>query len=416
MKIPLLYALFVGIGDLYLIGFSFSELITIFFLAYIILLAKKKYVLSRPSILWGGFLLLIVILFFYVRSRAYFLPSSFLNNFIRLCYYSLGMMLIPKYLVRNNRLSILIRGLGQIIMFLASLAFIEFVFRFIFGINWDWGFLNIFRPYGQDYILMRVRALYSEPAHFGISLGVMLLVYIHHHLDKRKSQLYYIVISCGIFGLLSTISMISYVLLTLNLVLVFIGISKDGNITKAIKSRIRISLMSTLAVLLIILGLTGVLKEKFTDRLSDIFGGTDTSTQHRIAGQFEIVSVTFQNYPYTGIGLGQNLAYLQSRDWSLQNFFFKQGYSKQSGINNIFAYVLLQTGLIGLILFVAFFINTFWFSKPLLLGFIIMCFGWGFFNGPLFWFFIYMAGTLKLDQHYKEKIKTLKAQKKHSKL
>lgn len=385
-------------------GYPFSEIITILYIIYAFL-ERKKIGGIHPILLIA--ILFISYSFVTARSRGYFLQSSFINNFVRFSFYAFGTMVIPYYLIKKQQLHKLFIGLGWAIQLCCFLALIEFFAKNVLDVWVDWQIPGISMGYGSISSGNRARSIFSEPAHFGIFTGVSTILYIRYYVDKIKPKRYYQVIVAAVMSILVTLSLGSYTFLAIIIYLVYNDLNNSRLISPTVKRYIYLSLFVVGSSIITYFIASGLLQKLIIDRIVDVMAGQDGSAQHRLLGQFELVRTGLMLYPINGIGLGQSLAFLENGDFAFENLFFMKGFSTQSGVNNIFVYILLQTGYVGFSIFIAYFISSFRFDRYILLTFILMCFAWGYFNSPFFWFFIYMVAALKLDKSYQQKIRKI---------
>ena len=96
----------------------------------------------------------------------------------------------------------------------------------------------------------------------------------------------------------------------------------------------------------------------------------------------------YENYPGTGIGLGQQKNFLNSTELIFQNHFYSQTIGTGSGINNMFILVFFQLGFVGLSIYISLLYFIFRRKKGIFIFLVISGFGWAFMFNPLYWFCI----------------------------
>jgi hypothetical protein len=149
-------------------------------------------------------------------------------------------------------------------------------------------------------------------------------------------------------------------------------------------------------IIIVFIGLlqTSVFQQLVVERFDNISQGTDGSSSHRILGAFEILKVLENERFFMGNGLGQLNPYFASVRVHFEHFYIAAEDAPNIGLNNMLSQITIDTGIIGLIIFLSF---IFSFTKRQIVYFIVFvvfCFSWGFFNTPFFWFYIYMSNVL----------------------
>ena len=99
-------------------------------------------------------------------------------------------------------------------------------------------------------------------------------------------------------------------------------------------------------------------------RITDIFSGVDGSSLHRIAGSFELFLQIYNDYFFTGIGLGQWQTWLKLFGNEFSYFWFSARLETGSGINNGLL-MLLELWYIWTFLFLIF--HIFYFKEIFIL-------------------------------------------------
>ena len=384
-----------ALNDLRLNGIPLSEIFLIVFLGYILFQRKLSYV--RPPIFLLCFIVYVIGVFMLVKGREYFLLSSYLNNSGRLIFYFLGYLLIPPFLKGKNLLK-LFNGLTTTVFVIVFLGIVESILKLGLSYDISWQIKGLSLGYGTTSTGLRTRSIFSEPAHFGIFLGTTTILYMRaYYSELCYSPKFYYTILFSIIGLLLTLSMGSYMFLLVIVPLLYFDLRKSNLVSE--RSKKNISFLGFIMGFVVIgmLAYSGILEDKIISRINRIATGTDLSSVHRLAGQWEIMTKIFEYFPITGVGFGQRFAFLEANNLSFESFFFKAGYSVRSGMNNALANIFVQTGFVGITLFLFFVMRNLWFDKAILIGFLIMCFTWGFFNTPLLWFYLYVSKAIFLS-------------------
>lgn len=378
-----LYSYLVAFFEWKISSISLAEISSILLIVFTVF-KWKKICVDKSAYVLGAFLLWVLIAFFYMHDRFNFSPSSFINNYARLVFYSIGCFVIPKYVFADNFDRVL-EILKKVALFLFVLGIVEFLFSLV-GID-----LN-FYPFSDTGSMMqssmRIKTIFSEPANFCIFISVLNLIFIKTSVHEYKRE----IIFCFILLLLA-MSFTGYALFIF-LLLVYFNEKNNANAKKFIYGVIGGILV--VGLLFVALSSLDFFYERVTVRLLNIFSGADGSSIHRTLGAYEITAFGLSYSPYAGIGLGQTVSFFSTVKIVAANFFVQDG---NIGINNIFAMVAIETGIVGLIILNLFVVKYFRGKLDMYLFFVLFCFSWGLFNIALFWFLLYAGRTIVDRQH-----------------
>lgn len=395
------YTFTVPLFQVYLGNFSVAEIISIIFIVYAA--SKSKFTKPDRSDLYLLFFIIIIAFsYFIINGRGYFFPSSFFNNLIRLSFYTLGFYFVPRFFVKNNNFEKMIKTLALITIIISISGIIEFFTKRYAGVG-----IPIINSIGSVYAFKSFRptSVFSEPAHFAIFVGVSSGLILESEIFFRNKMKFTWIFYIFLLALLLSFSLIGYAFALILLIIKLrngLKSSKGGS-----KNLLRVlSILSVFVVLFMFLSQFTIFKQIISDRVTEILNLQDLSGQHRILGSWELATYGASKFPLFGVGLGQSLPFLRGTPTSFQYFYFGSN-SQGSGINNIFALIIFQTGYLSFSLFMIFIFRFFKFDKYLLVLFIIFSLSWGFFDISFFWFFLYTVKSYSLL--YKQKFKDLNA-------
>ncbi len=391
----MLYSFLVAFFEWKIKDFSYAEIISIIFVVYSLFNKHeyKKPTSHSPFIFLAIYVSWIIFNYFLVRTQPYFINFSYLNNLIRITFYLVGLFSIIDYLKDEIHFYRLILGLRIMIGIVCVLGLIEFLFLLL-NIN-----LNFFFPYGQGLIAnngsLRPTSIFSEPAHFSIFIStstfiLMRYYHLYNQLDKIKNIIY-----LTLFTLLCSFSAVGYIFF-LMLLLHYLNLLGKTKRHKIINIYLTLSIL--LVVSLVVLTQTNIFQELIVSRAEKMLSGDDGSTNQRVLGAFETIALLKKREFFTGVGLGQMAPYFTSFDFKLEHFYKGEHF----GINNIIVVIILETGIIGLVLFLLFIISFTRHQFIYFLFFIILSFSWGYFNTPFFWFYIYVSYALIIHEKYRK--------------
>lgn len=199
--------------------------------------------------------------------------------------------------------------------------------------------------------LVRIKSIFSEPAHLGVFLNMVLaLSYFNRFNFKLKSK-YIIVISLTIFFTLSFSAVITLIFINAFHFLI------KGKIFKLISRKS--SWISVCLLLLTGIFLWDFIEKAIFSRITFMINGVDESAKVRLIGTWEHIS---EDYFIIGNGIGNS-----------------------PFLSNIYSYVLSDLGLLSLIMYI--FLNIFLLYKNYKLGviFILINFAKGGYLAAGFW-------------------------------
>jgi len=280
---------------------------------------------------------------------------------------------------KNYLLNYLIRVWVYVIYFICFLAFVEYFLQF-FGIYYSYYFDGITTTTSRSPDeSFRISSIFNEPSYLVIYLNFSLLVileFVNQNIINLKLKLRRLLIIIFLTTLVAK-SMVGIVL-ALTLILVY----KDLILSNLLgKNRIKVYIIFSLT--------SGLVFFSNSDRIEEIYELEDGSANHRVLGAWELTNIMFEGDNFIkGVGLGQQKNFLIAKSYSLEDHWFMDGVSRNSGINNMFTLILMQTGIVGLFLYLNFIYATFRRRKGILLFFLISGFGWAFTFNPLYWFCI----------------------------
>ena len=223
-------------------------------------------------------------------------------------------------------------------------------------------FANKGRPHG----------VYSEPSLLAISISILSYYLIKYNTRLVSKRDYYsttVVIFFSIICLFLITSLIGIVLAGFLLVL---WVHKMGD------SKWKIILSSVFIIAIFFFSKT-TLFQIYSERLTNIFDGSDNSTQHRMIGSSLYVIESLEDNWFNGIGIGQ------SSRFSEINRIDPDGFSQLNRtVNHTFGSMSLEIGLGGLFIFIVLSFSVF---KKNLSGFILMMLIMASHGAYIFYFF-----------------------------
>lgn len=390
-----IYAFLVAAYDLKFAGsFSLAELMS-FLLILIAALRKKNYKLDFNALVLLIFTLWLLISSLDLNSERYYSSSSFANNMLRFSIYYLGFITLPKFFINKERLNILFKNLIYATIIISIIGIIQF-FLIRFNIKAEIRIANILTNKNSSVEIDRITSVFSEPAHLSIYLGMILSLSFNFYKNHPKPKLYkYLVVLVALNLVLAT-SLTGFLMLMYLLFMMFYDTDQTkGGLARKLKSTF-ILLFVSFIVFIVVLQID-FLNDKIFERFYSVAEMDDGSANQRLLGGFEFASSVLSEHPVTGVGLGQSAAYYNSSNFVLANYWVGEE-EGGGGVNNIFISTFIQSGIIGLLLFSLFIVNLYKDNKYLLFMCIIICFSWGYFNTPLFWFYFFISKAIQRNQ------------------
>jgi len=358
-------------------------------------LKVKDLPVSKTTMVLFVFLLwTLVSPFIFGERDSYFNIVFFGNNVLRLGIFCIGFVVIPFYLNRTGVQQRILQHMCYILAGVCILAIIQFILVFVLHIPVDFGaYVGNSAGNSSGEALRRIGSVFSEPAHLGIFIGIFaspIMIARKHGIKIRYDK---VSIYLSLIALALTLSLSAYTFLA---VLLYASMR---NVTRQYKVGFLITLccLGVIAILVLV-GTRMVSKEsRFSDliitRIDRIVQQEDASANTRLWGSWEYALDGLNQSRLAGIGLGQSASYHAKHAGRLAYYW------GMSGINNVLALVLRQTGIIGFGLFVVFTYAALKRERLLLTVFILYCFACGYFNTAVFWLFLYISTMLISCKH-----------------
>lgn len=336
------------------------------------------------------FLYLLWLLFsflFIISSREYVDNFSFWNNFIRLFVYFLSVILLPKFIVYNRGLRVIMEGIRNVILVVLFIAFVEYLLIYM-GQHVDFRFT--FTEYRRYFEHIRVKAIFREPSFYTIFLGVFISLMIAGYRRGYVIKYYNFTLFLGCIGLLISMSFVGYMILLVIMINILFEKSNNG------AWHLKVFTLVGVVLFISLLYNDKNFKENIIYRIKDVISMSDGSSLHRTGGQIEVAYATINDSFYAGRGLGQITSYYRYDP----RYFIYEMYNTVNdspGINNILVSVIVEGGVVGLSLFVLFL--CYLIKKDVLLWsiLIVVMLGWGVFISTLMWFYYIMSKTFYLN-------------------
>ncbi|MGG2084514.1 hypothetical protein [Lysinibacillus pakistanensis] len=221
--------------------------------------------------------------------------------------------------------------------------------------------------------LVRIKSIFSEPAHLGVFLNMVLaLSYFNHFNFKLKSK-YIIVIYLTIFFTLSFSAVITLIFIN---VFYFLGKEKISKLISRKSSWISVCLLLLTGIFL-----WDIIEKALFSRITFMINGVDESAKVRLIGTWGHIS---EDYFIIGNGIGNS-----------------------PFLSNIYSYILSDLGLLSLIIYI--FFNIFLLYKNYKLGviFILINFAKGGYLAVGFWVCLLMFIVFSLKDTEINRKKTL---------
>lgn len=295
-----------------------------------------------------------------IKLVFYLLVVTFLFNYIKRNKFE------DTFLAINNVLAILVIIVGLYIVF-SIYHDHQYPYRFLWHFTRQ-DYKSYYFSGNSDFI--RMRSVFSEPAHLGHYLMILLTANLSRGNMSGKKIILLSLLAFGVF-LTFSYSMVFTLLVILGLYMI-----KNIDLKTVNKKAVYI-------LILIVLGLSfffrGYIYETFIQRTINIVTGVDTSAFNRLI---------------------ESWGYIDSKNWWIGN-----GINHTPVITNNYAYMLSDFGLFGVIPFILF---TVWTAKKsIIFGalFILLNFSRGGYLGPSLWFLIlfiliYKPDDKKIDNKY----------------
>ena len=290
------------------------------------------------------------------------------TNFMRLSLMVMAFIVLPNKKYPYHEWLGYLKHTKYVLIILLILSLSEF-FLIRFGVIPDFRLLKT-----EDWINNRGRphGVYSEPSLLAITISILAYFLINYNIrfiSKRDHYSTTLVILFSIICLILTTSLIGIVLGSFLLVL---WIHKLGDIKWKI-------ILSSVFILGIFFFSKTTLFQAYSERLTNIFDGSDNSTQHRMIGSSLYVIESLEDNWFNGIGIGQSLRFSEI------NRIDPDGFSQLNRtVNHSFGSISLELGLGGLFIFIILSFSVF---KKNLSGFILMMLIMASHGAYIFYFF-----------------------------
>jgi hypothetical protein len=276
------------------------------------------------------------------------------------------------------------------------LGLIEFVLLLL-NIPVHFSVYSLTREFRIAWESRRISSIFTEPAHLSIFIGSFASLIIAARRYGIQIRYYKASIYLGFVTILLSFSLVGYSFLA---VLVWI-LMHDARVQRKRHTFVLFGYSLLIVCLLLlwisILSDTTVFEDaistnRIANRIAEVTKLNDASANARLIGSWEYAMVCIGQSRLAGVGLGQRRSFYaanaRNKNMGMRHYW---GYG---AVNNVLASILMQTGIIGLGLFVVFAYQTLKSDRSLLLIFVLLCFSWGYFNTAMFWFFLYMAFTI----------------------
>lgn len=390
-----IYAFLVATYELFFAGsLSLAEIVS-FMIIVVAALRKRNYKFDGSTMLLLFFIVWFLLSFMVLNSQKYFSLSSFNNNILRISIYYLGFITLPTFFQYKKRLNTLFVNLIYASTIISIIGLIQFVLMQV-NIKPDIRIANILTNENSSLEIDRITSVFSEPAHLSIYLGMILSLSLNFYKSHPKPRSYKFLVALVILNLVLAMSLTGFLVLMYLLFMLFYDTGKTVGKAASKFKKTFILLFISFSVFIVILQIDS-LNDKIFERFYSVAELDDGSANQRLLGAFEYAFSVLSEHPITGVGLGQLIPYYSNSNLFLSNYFAGEE-GEGVGVNNIFASILIQSGMVGLILFSLFMINLYKHHKYLLVMSIILCFSWGYFNTPLFWFYFYISKAIQINE------------------
>lgn len=347
-----------------------------------------KVTLLNQNSIFLIFLLWISICALMLNENSYFQTSSFINNILRALVYFIGMLVIPPYFAVHKRILIFLQQIIYLVLFISMIGIIEFIIKKV-NPGFDLRLSTLLGTHYNDPNISRIKTFFSEPAHFNIYLAICTSMLLFAKQNKIAASLKYlnVTIYLGFIATLLSFSLVGIAFLTLN-VIWYCQLKYDSH------KYLFFSVPVVILLLYIVVINIPTLKTAIFDRIGSVFLENDGSGNQRIFGQIEIAQILPQKNLFIGVGWGQLNHYILKTN---QYFEYYWNNGETTGINNSYVSVYMQTGIIGLILYLSYFIISMRKSVFLIFTLVILFFSWGFAMSPIMWMYLYVNKSISIN-------------------
>lgn len=338
-------------------GFTFADFLLMFMMLILFLSGQMRLTCKQGMIIAIIVSILIVNMVSSIKFNPDIIQRNLMTQSIKLSFYLITMMVLYNYIDRFNlRKSFL--TINKVIAYASIVIGIYITLALYTGGELPYEFLWRFtRSHPTSYEfqgnpnIIRTRSLFSEPAHFGFYLNVILASILFNVQHYKKRLVDVVILVAGILTTLSY-SMVGIMLILLTYY----------SLAYVKEKKIRWSIRHTIIVGVIIVGLFifwDYLYITLIERTLNILGGNDSSVTNRLFNSWQYVAD--------------------------QSLIYGNGISHTPTITNNFAYMLSDFGLIGFIPFILFTIYMLYVNVPFGLTFVMLNFSRGGYLAAPFW-------------------------------
>lgn len=364
------------ISDFIFHYFSFADFIFMFISAF--LFVTGQYRISSRQVIWTAIpvLILLVNIILSIQYNETAQMNTLLTQAIKGLFYLFVMIGLYNYIRRNEleekflTINIWIAMIGIMIGLYITIALYSDGRLPYEGL---WEFTRS-HPTSYEYqgnpSIIRTRSFFSEPAHFGFYLNIILTAYLFNKQEFRKNWVY---ICLLMIGLLSTLSYSMIAIMFIVLIIYFGRVFLKKSLEWSNWFIIPISIFGGL-----VLFFWDFINVTLIQRTFNILSGQDSSAVNRL----------FESWQYV----------------NLENIWLGNGIGQTPVITNNYAYILSDFGLIG---FVPAVLLTLWLLKrnyQFAIIFIFLNFFRGGYLSPAFWIlclFTFIYGFKHSVKQYK---------------
>lgn len=345
---------------------TFADLLLIFtlMLLFVHFLLKGDIYFKRSQILLYLVVAMLILLniLLNILFNSTFSFTIGIQSFVKVTFYFLTVVLLFNF-IREKQLEqklLQITSLTAVIVALIGIYItISLYFNGVFPYQFLWEFtrqdLTSYTFRGWDRSIIRTRSIFSEPAHLGFYLNVILAIIYFNKSNYKVKKLYIWIIT------LTLLLTFSY-----SAILIMIGIKvlyyfNWAYITQFVRKKSRM-LLTILLVVIIGLVFGDVIEKTILIRTQEILSGADGSGTLRLVGIWSYVN---WERPFIGVGIGNAPA-----------------------IFNIYVYILAELGSLSFVLFILFNGWLFYLNPKMSMVFIALNFAKGAYLGAGYWIFL----------------------------
>lgn len=344
--------------------FTFSEYILGFIVTLLVVIGNFK--MSRIQIKWilGIVIFLIAHMIMQKVFNEYFVLKVGFAAFIKLIFYIVIILSLYNYILENRLLKkfLLINNFFAIITCLIGLYIVIAIYSdgvLPFEFLWSFTRSDVTSYIFNNGVLsfVRMRSVFSEPSYFGFYLNTILAMNYLNSSQIKINRGFSLGIS---FAILLTLSYSAIAIMLLTTILYIFSKKKQWLKNNKQKNMGLILMMIVIAFLVYVL-FQDFFNHVFIQRTIDIFTDTDNSGYSRLFGSWKYVNAS--------------------------NFLLGNGLGHTPAIWNIYAYMLSDLGIFGLVYYIVVTLFVLKTNKELGAFFIVMNFSKGGYLSSSFWMF-----------------------------